>query len=518
MSISDQVTLDHGFDVEARSRIQSDDLHSLPVEADNQLDKARQITPVLLAGGSGTRLWPLSREMQPKQFVELNGERSSFFGATLQRLAEKSFASPLIMCNTRHRFLVREEVERVSATPRAIILEPVSCNTAIAMAIAAAYLEDRDPESIMAVLPSDHRINDDQRFRNCVRTAADLAAQDKLVLFGVKPTEPHTGYGYIRQGAAVDESNGVAFLVSAFLEKPNRRTAKEFISVGGYLWNSGIFVMRPKILLRELELFAPRVLEAARAALAKADEDGEYLRLDRAALEVAPNISIDYAVMEKTSHAVVLPLDCEWSDIGSWNAVWDISRRDEQNNSVVGDALLEDTSRCCVRSDKGLVATLGVRDLVIVNTADALLVAHRNRAQDVSQIVARLKQSNRREYEQHSRNLRPWGYFESLSTGARFQVKLLSVKPGAKLSLQMHYHRSEHWTVVRGTAKVTIGNAERLLCENESIYVPSTQWHRLENPGRMPLEIIEVQIGGYLAEDDIVRSEDIYGRSPEETQ
>ena len=369
----------------------------------------------------------------------------------------------------------------------------------------------------MAVVPSDHRIDDDQRFRNRLRTASKLAAQDKLVLFGVKPTEPHTGYGYIRQGAAVDGSNGDAFHVSAFLEKPNRKTAEEFIAAGGYLWNSGIFVMRAKTLLRELEVFAPSVLEAARAALAKAEEDGGFLRLNRHALEAAPNISIDHAVMEKTSNAVLLSLDCGWSDVGSWSSVWDISHRDERENSVSGDALLEDTSRCCVYSDRGLVATLGVRDLVIVNTPDALLVADKNRAQDVSQIVTRLKQSNRREHAQHLRNLRPWGYFESLSTGTRFQVKLLNVKPGAKLSLQMHHHRSEHWTVVHGTAKIVIGNTERLLCENESIYIPATHWHRLENPGKVPLEVIEVQIGSYLAEDDIVRSDDIYSRSPEET-
>jgi mannose-1-phosphate guanylyltransferase/mannose-6-phosphate isomerase len=386
----------------------------------------------------------------------------------------------------------------------------------MAIAVAAAYLHDCDPESTMAVLPSDHRIADDQRFRNRIKTASKLAAQDKLVLLGVKPTEPHTGYGYIRQGVAVEGSNNDAFVASAFLEKPNRKTAKEFIATGGYFWNSGIFVMRAKTLLRELEVFAPNVLERACTALAKAEEDSGFLRLDRDSLEAAPNISIDYAVMERTSHAVVLPLNCGWSDVGSWNSVWDNSHRDERENSVLGDALLEDTSRCCVYSDQGLVATLGVRDLVIVNTPDALLVSDRNKAQNVSQIVARLKEAKRREHAQHLRNLRPWGYFESLRIGTRFQVKLLNVKPGAKLSLQMHHHRSEHWTVVHGTAKIVIGNTERLLCENESIYIPATHWHRLENPGKVPLEVIEVQIGSYLAEDDIVRSDDIYSRSPEE--
>jgi mannose-1-phosphate guanylyltransferase/mannose-6-phosphate isomerase len=511
---SAQVSLDHDFKVEAGSLAP---LHCRPTETDNRFGKAEAITPVILGGGSGTRLWPLSREMQPKQFVQLNDDGSSLFGATLRRLAGMSFASPLIMCNNKHRFLVRDEVKRVGATPRAIILEPVSRNTATAIAVAAAYLHDCDPECIMAVLPSDHKIDDDQRFCSSLRAASKLAAQDKLVLFGVKPTEPHTGYGYIRGGAAVDGFNGNAFHVSAFLEKPNRKTAEEFIAAGGYLWNSGIFVMRAKTLLRELEVFAPDVLEAARATLANAEKDGEFLRLNRPTFDSAPNISIDRAVMEKTSHAVLLSLGCRWSDVGSWSSLWDISHRDERENSVSGDALLEDTSRCCVHSDRGLVATLGVRDLVIVNTPDALLVADRNRAQDVSKIVTRLKESNRREHAQHLRNLRPWGYFESLTTDTRFQVKLLNVKPGAKLSLQMHHHRSEHWTVVQGTAKVTIGNTERLLCENESIYIPATQWHRLENPGKIPLEVIEVQVGSYLAEDDIVRSDDIYSRSPEET-
>jgi mannose-1-phosphate guanylyltransferase/mannose-6-phosphate isomerase len=421
------------------------------------------------------------------------------------------------MCANKHRFLVREEVERVGTTPRAIILEPVSRNTAIAVAVAATYLHDCDPGSIMAVVPSDHRIGDDQRFRNRLRTAGQLAAQDKLVLFGVKPTEPHTGYGYLHQGTTVDGSNGDAFHVSAFLEKPNRENAEEFIAAGGYLWNSGIFVMRAETLLRELEVAAPSVLEAAREALAKAEKDAGFLTLNRHTLEDAPNISIDHAVMEKTSNAVMLSLDCGWSDVGCWSSVWNISQQDERENSVLGDALLEDTSRCYVYSDQGLVATLGVRDLVIVNTPDALLVADRNRAQNVSQIVTRLKKSNRREHAQHWRNLRPWGYFESLRTGTRFQVKLLNVRPGAKLSLQMHHHRSEHWTVVHGTAKIVIGNTERLLRENESVYIPATHWHRLENPGKTPLEVIEVQIGSYLAEDDIVRSDDIYSRSSEET-
>jgi mannose-1-phosphate guanylyltransferase/mannose-6-phosphate isomerase len=477
------------------------------------------IVPVVLAGGTGTRLWPLSRAMLPKQFIRFDAESVSSFEATLKRLHPAAgFAAPLVMCNCEHRFLVREQVERAGIAPQAIILEPVVRNTAAAIAVAALYLERHAPGAILAVLPADHLLNDDERFVSNVKRAAELAERGKLVLFGIRPKEAHTGYGYIRQGAAIDSSGNSAFTVDAFFEKPDRALAEHYVAAGGYHWNSGIFVMRAGAFIDELSLHAPDVVEAARAALANANEDFGFLRLDEQALASAPNISVDHAVMEKTAAAAVVPFDCDWSDVGSWSSLWDISPRDKFGNHVCGQAMLEDTSNCYVHSKKALVATLGIRDLVIVDTPDAILVADRTRTQDVSKIVARLRQSNRKEHEQHLRNLRPWGYFEPLSADARFQVKLLHVKPGAKLSLQMHHHRSEHWTVVQGTAKVVVGDVERLVRENESVYISETQWHRLENPGKVPLEVIEVQIGSYLGEDDIVRSDDVYHRSPDETR
>ncbi len=479
------------------------------------------VVPIILAGGSGTRLWPLSREMFPKQFVRFfgNGE-PTFVGSTLKRLQCRpaQFSAPLILCNKDHRFLVAEEAERAGIAPRAIILEPLARNTAIATAVAALYLQQHEPGAILAVLPSDHMVGDEEEFAAAIARAADVAAKGKLVLFGVTPTEAHTGYGYIREGEPLDGCNGAAFAIDAFVEKPDRMTAESYIASGGYRWNSGVFVMSAETYLGELASFGPSILEAARKALAGAKEDLGFLRLDGAAFGAAPNLSIDHAVMEKTSAGAVLALDCGWNDVGSWSSLWEISPRDESGNVVCGEAMLEETTGCYVHSEKALVATLGVHDMIIVETPDALLVADKSKAQEVSKIVSRLRQSNRREQGQHLRNMRPWGHFEPLSLGTRFQVKLLSVKPGAKLSLQMHHHRSEHWTVVAGTAKVTIGDRDQLVSENESLYIPATEWHRLENPGKVPLEVIEVQIGSYLGEDDIVRSDDVYRRSPDETR
>ncbi len=487
------------------------------VNSESVCNRKQSIVPVILAGGSGTRLWPLSREMFPKQFVHFFGDWT-LFRSTLERLHSGAFSAPIILCHNDHRFLVKQEVERARITPRAIVLEPVARNTAAAIAVAALYLEQQEPGAILVVMPSDHMLKDEARFAEAVKQAAEVAAKGKLVLFGVKPTEPHTGYGYIRQGDPLDDGDGSAFAIETFIEKPNRTTAESYIAAGGYHWNSGVFVMSAEAFLHELATFEPGILDAARNALAKAKEDLGFLRLDDSALAGVPNLSVDHAVMERTSSGAVLALDCGWSDIGSWSSLWEISPRDERGNAVCGAALLEDTTGCYVHSDKALVTTLGVNDMIIVETSDALLVADKSRAQDVSKIVARLRQANRKEHGQHLRNLRPWGYFECLSVGTRFQVKLLNVSPRAKLSMQMHHHRSEHWTVVSGTAKVTVGNFENLVSENESIYIPPTQWHRLENPGKVPLEVIEVQIGGYLGEDDIVRTDDIYHRSPDETQ
>jgi mannose-1-phosphate guanylyltransferase/mannose-6-phosphate isomerase len=379
-------------------------------------------------------------------------------------------------------------------------------------------IADRDdPQAILAVMPSDHVIRDEPRFAAAVRQASDVAAAGKLVLFGITPDAPHTGYGYIRRGVPLAGFDG-AFTVSAFTEKPDRATAAAYLAAGGYDWNSGIFVLAARTFLSELERFEPAVLDAAKRALDGAHYDLGFLRLDANAFASAPSISIDYAVMERTGLAAVLPIDVGWSDVGSWSSLWELSARDEDGNAVHGDALLEATRDCYVFSDKSLVATMGVSDLVIVETPDALLVADRSKAQDVGKLVARLKTAGRKEHESQIRHYRPWGFFETLNIGPRFQVKLLHVKPGGRLSMQMHHHRSEHWVVVHGIAKVTVGNEERLVHENQSVYIVATQWHRLENPGKTPLELIEVQIGSYLGEDDIVRSEDVYNRSPEETK
>jgi mannose-1-phosphate guanylyltransferase/mannose-6-phosphate isomerase len=475
------------------------------------------IFPVILSGGTGTRLWPLSRAMYPKQFIRFSDQQgASFLAATLQRLStHPGAAPPVIVCNNEHRFLVADEVARAAVAPRAIVLEPVPRNTAPAVAVAALLLAEKNPAAILAVMPSDHVIRNAKAFAAAIERAAEIAATGRLVLFGITPDRPHVGYGYIRRGAPLP-GFADAFTVAAFTEKPDLAKAEGYLAVGGHYWNSGIFVFQARAFLDELERFEPAILAAARAALLGAKEDLGFLRLDHQAFAGSPSISMDYAVMERTAAAAVLPIDIGWSDVGSWSALWELAPRDAQGNAVRGDALLSDTRDSYVHAERGLVAALGVRDLVIVNTPDALLVADRAKAEDVALIVARLKKEQRTEHAEHTRSYRPWGYFERLSIGHRFQVKLLHVSAGAKLSLQMHHHRSEHWVVVQGTAKVTIGDDERLVRENESVYIVATQWHRLENPGKTPLELIEVQIGGYLGEDDIVRSADVYNRAAAE--
>ena len=481
------------------------------------------IYPVILSGGSGTRLWPLSRAMYPKQFIRFNGRDQSFLTETLRRVPTAATVQPpIILCNNDHRFLVKSELDHARLTAKAIILEPVARNTAPAIAVAALSVAAADPAGVMVVMPSDHAIRDAAKFLKAVHAAAAIAATGKLVLFGIKPDRPETGYGYIRMGAALGgakgDAKGEAFAVEAFVEKPDTKTAAQYLKAGNYVWNSGIFVLHARTFIEELGRFQPKILSAARKSLAAAEEDLGFLRLDEASFAEAPSISIDYAVMEKTAEAVVLPIDVGWNDVGAWSSLLELAPRDANGNYMSGDAVLDTTTNCYVHSDKGLVATIGVKDLIIVDTADALLVADRSRAQDVSKLVSQLKAAGRREPETHIRSYRPWGYYETLSLASRFQVKLLHVNPGGKLSMQMHHHRSEHWIVVQGTAKVVVGETEKLVRENESVYINATEWHRLENPGKVPLEIIEVQTGTYFGEDDIIRTDDVYKRRADETK
>jgi mannose-1-phosphate guanylyltransferase/mannose-6-phosphate isomerase len=478
------------------------------------------IVPVILSGGSGTRLWPLSRSMFPKQFIRFfRSQRDSFLGATLARIAPgPEFAAPIVMCNNDHRFLIRDELERAGIAEAKVVLEPVSRNTAVAIAVAGLVALERSADAVLAVMPSDHAIKDGPAFVRALIEAGRIAAGGRLVLFGIPPASPHTGYGYIRRGDPLEAEAANAYAVDAFVEKPDRATAEGYLAAGTYFWNSGIFVLHAQTFLDELGRFEPAVLAAARGALAAASVDLGFVRLAKAPFARSPNISVDYAVMERTRRAAMLPIDVGWSDVGSWSSLWEIGPRDGAQNVVNADAVLEDTRNCYIHSERSLVATIGLDNLVIVDTPDALLVADRNRAQEVSRLVTALRESGRKEQEQHLRNYRPWGWFETLAIGPRFQVKTLHVKPGSKLSMQMHHHRSEHWVVVQGTALVTVGDSEKLVRENESVYISATQWHRLTNPGKVPLELIEVQIGTYLGEDDIQRTDDIYQRAPEETK
>ncbi len=475
------------------------------------------IVPVILSGGNGARLWPLSRAMYPKQFIRFFDGQGTLLGATLRRLGHKAgFAAPIIVCNSDHRFLVREELTRGGVEAQAILLEPVARNTTAAVAAAALVAARQNNDALLAILPTDHMIRDTTAFCDALVRAGDIAQRGKIVLFGSPPSGPHTGYGYIRRGKALED--GSYYLIDAFYEKPEPEIAARFAADPAFLWNSGIIVAKARTLIEESAHLAPAVLNAARAAVAGAIDDLGFLRLDPTAFANSPTVAIDTSILEKTKAAVVLPIGFAWGDVSSWSTLWESSPHDAAGNAVEGDAVLIDTRDSIVHSDRSLVATIGVDDLIIVDTPDALLVADKARAEDVSALVGRLKDLKRKEQAQHLRNYRPWGYFETLSLGPRFQVKLLHVNPGGRLSLQMHHHRSEHWVVVCGTAKVTIGDCEKLVQENESVYVTATQWHRLENPGKVDLELIEVQLGSYLGEDDIVRTDDIYHRAADETR
>lgn len=475
-----------------------------------------KLLPVILSGGSGTRLWPLSREQYPKQLLPLVGD-VSLLQATAQRLGTQSgLLEPLLVCNEEHRFVVAEQL-RLLGKHATLLLEPVGRNTAPALTIAALWaLRDGDP--VMVVMPADHVILDGTAFRDAVARAAALAEAGMAVTFGIAPDSPETGYGYIQRGAALP-GNGGAFTLARFVEKPDQATAQTYLDSGDYLWNSGIFVMKASVWKHAVGLCRPDILAACEQALAGAKADGDFVRVAKDAFAACPSDSIDYAVMERITagvaglpKATVIPLSAGWSDVGAWDSLWQVLEKDDAGNAHRGDVMLHDTTDTLAFSESRLVACVGVHDLVVVETPDAVLVAHKDRTQDVKKIAERLKRETRSEAQSHRKVQRPWGSYDGVDAGERFQVKRIVVKPGASLSLQMHHHRAEHWIVVRGTAKVTRGEETLLVAENESTFIPLGMTHRLENPGKVMLEMIEVQSGSYLGEDDIVRFEDHYGR------
>jgi mannose-1-phosphate guanylyltransferase/mannose-6-phosphate isomerase len=467
--------------------------------------------PVILSGGSGTRLWPMSRKLLPKQFLALLSEHTLFQETALRVKPIAGCAAPIVVCNDEQRFLAADQLREIGIEPAAMLLEPVGRNTAPAIAVAALAARERDPAALLLVLPSDHTVTRPEPFRRDALAALELAQRGFLATFGIVPDAAETGYGYIERGAAI-EKMASAWKVASFREKPDRATAETFLASGRFFWNSGMFAFQAGKYLEELARLRPEMLAAAEQAYASSQRDLDFVRLDKAAFEKCPSDSIDYAVMEKTANAVVVQTDPGWSDVGTWQALWAVSPRDAAGNAAMGDVHLHESSGCYVRAEKRHVAAIGVQDLVIVETDDALLVVPKNRSQDVKEVVSRLDREKRTEHVSHTRVYRPWGYYESIDAGERFQVKRIMVKPQAALSLQMHHHRAEHWVVVSGTAKVTCGEKQFLVAENESTYIPVGTKHRLENPGKMPLHLIEVQSGGYLGEDDIVRFEDRYQR------
>ncbi|MBY0241080.1 MAG: mannose-1-phosphate guanylyltransferase/mannose-6-phosphate isomerase [Burkholderiaceae bacterium] len=472
-----------------------------------------KIYPIILSGGAGTRLWPLSRAVLPKQLLPLVTEKTMLQETALRVSGVPDMQAPLIVCGNDHRFLVAEQMREAGIKPLAILLEPVGRNTAPAVAAAANYVKAIDADAMMLVLPADHVINDVAAFHAAVERAAALAREGALATFGIVPTAPETGYGYIKSGALVQGAAGDGYQVERFVEKPDRATAETFVKAGTYFWNSGMFLFRADAYLRELALYAPDMAKAAAAAVQNDYSDLDFCRLDEAAFTASPSDSIDYAVMEKTQHAVVVPADIGWSDVGSWSALHEVQSKDANGNVTRGDVYLDDVTGSLVRAESRIVAVVGVKDLVVVETNDAVLVAHKDQVQRVKQIVDHLKSQDRTEHLMHRKVFRPWGSYEGIDVGERFQVKRIIVNPGGKLSLQMHHHRAEHWVVVSGTARVTCGDEVKLLTENESTYIPIGMNHRLENPGKVPLHLIEVQSGSYLGEDDIVRFEDVYQRT-----
>ena len=475
---------------------------------------APPIYPVILCGGSGNRLWPLSRTLYPKQFLPLAAERTMLQETALRFAPGPRFAPPVLLCNDEHRFIVAEQLQAAGIAPARIVLEPVGRNTAPAACVAAMLLVREDADALMLLSPADHVVADDGALHAAIEAGAALARAGRLVTFGVPADAPHTGYGYIKAARPID--GGPGFEVARFVEKPDRTSAEGYLAEGGYSWNSGIFLFAAQSYLDELARHAPAMVEACRAALDGALDDLDFFRLARAAFEACPADSIDYAVMEKAAHAAVLPVEMGWNDVGSWDALYQIAARDGDDNLVVGDVLALDSRGNYLRAESGLVAALGVENLVVVATGDVVLVAAREKVEAVKALVDRLAAEGRPEASLHPVVYRPWGSFEGIKVGPHYQVKHLVIKPGAKISLQYHNRRAEHWVVVRGRARITRGDQSFELDPDRSTYIPLGETHRLENPGDEPLEVIEVQTGDYLGEDDIVRLEDTYGRTDED--
>jgi mannose-1-phosphate guanylyltransferase/mannose-6-phosphate isomerase len=475
------------------------------------------LLPVILSGGSGTRLWPLSREQYPKQLLPLVSD-DSLLQDTLRRLdGMPATLPPLLVCNEEHRFVVAEQARLLGLQP-AILLEPIGRNTAPALTLAALQASKDGQDPVMVVMPADHVVQDGAAFQKAVTAALPLAEAGRVVTFGITPASPETGYGYIQRGAPLP-GHADAYHLARFVEKPDRAAAQGYLKAGDYLWNSGLFVLKPSVWLAAMAVCRPDILAACQAAFAAARTDGDFVRMDKAAFQACPSDSIDYAVMERITagvaglpQAAVIPLSAGWSDVGAWDSLWQVLPKDGAGNATWGDVMLHDASDTLAISESRLLACVGVHDLVVVETPDAVLVAHKTRTQDVKRIVERLNAEKRAETQTHRKVHRPWGWYDGVDAGERFQTKRIMVKPGASLSLQMHHHRAEHWIVVRGTARVTRGDETFLVSENESTFIPLGTLHRLENPGRVPLEMIEVQSGAYLGEDDIVRFEDTYGR------
>lgn len=468
------------------------------------------IYPAILCGGSGTRLWPLSRELYPKQFLPMTSDRTLLQETTLC-VANYGFAPPMMICNEEHRFLVAEQLREIGITPGGVILEPSARSTAPAATVAALLAHASDEDALVLLSPSDHVIGDTAAFAKAIEVSTQAAAKGYLVAFGMAATNPETGYGYIRRGAPLDGADG-AYVVDRFVEKPYREKAEQMLAEGGWDWNSGIFLFSAAAYLAELEHLNPAMLSVCQDAVDRSARDLDFLRLNAEDFDACPAVSIDVAVMEKTDKMVVVPAELGWSDVGSWSALWDIGGRDEGGNVLLGDVVAEEVNGCYLRSEGPILATIGLTDMVVVATEDAVLVAPKNRAADVKGIVDRLKRDGRSECDSHLKVHRPWGWYQSVDVGENFQVKRICVNPGARLSLQYHHHRAEHWIVVSGTARVTRGDDTFDLSTNESTYIPIGEKHRLENLGQEPLHLIEVQLGDYLGEDDIVRIEDDFKR------